>query len=176
MKKRVVFLDKDGVIVDYSLYSEHKIIPTHQILEKEALEGLRYIIDRGYDIIIISNQPWISKNLISKEEVENGFQILIKKLKFHGIEILDYYYCPHQTSDKCYCKKPSPFFIYKAAEKYDINLFESFFVGDSESDIIAGQRAGLKTIRVETGCGKDFSNNTKSDFIIKNLNEIWRII
>jgi len=170
---KVFFIDKDGTLVDNSGYPDK--IPRDELLRKEVVEGLRYMGEKGYKIIIISNQPWIAKNIIKLEEVEEIFKSLIKKLKERGIEIDDYFYCPHQSSDKCECKKPKPKMIFDAENKHKIDLNNSFIVGDMDIDIEFGKRAGIKTILVKTGRGKDFLDSNP-DYVIENINEIFKII
>lgn len=171
---KAFFIDKDGTIVDNSKYP--KIIPSDEILEDKVIEGLRYLEEKDYKLIIISNQPWISKGKMSKDEVEDIFKSLVKKLKDKGIKIEDYFYCPHKNEDECLCRKPKPGMILKAAEKHNIDLEKSFMIGDTDKDIIAGKEAGIKTILVETGHDKKFKSIVSPTYILKNLNEIARIL
>lgn len=172
--KRGIFLDKDGTLVDNSKYPE--IIPSDKILEDEILEGLKYAQQKEYKLIIVSNQPFIAKGRLTKEETENIFKSVVSKLKEKGIIIDDYFYCPHQSSDNCSCKKPKPTLIFEAAKKHNIDLSKSFIVGDMDADILAGKNAGLKSVLVLTGNGKDFLGKVDADYVIKNLNEISKII
>ena len=171
---KAVFLDKDGTIVDNSSYP---IIPRDNLLENEVLDGLKYLQERGFTLIIISNQSWISKGLLTKKEVEHIFARLIGKLWGKGIIIHDYFYCPHKSSDNCVCKKPKPHMIFQAARKHKIDLTKSYLVGDMHKDIITGNLAGVKTILVKTGCYVDENNMApKPDYVIKNLNYINEVI
>lgn len=173
---KAFFIDKDGTLVDNSGYPD--IIPSDEILYEDVIEGLRHIQIKGYKIIIVSNQPWIAKGKMSREEVEDVFKSLIEKLSERKIKIDDYYYCPHQSSDNCDCKKPSPKMIFEAARKHNIHLIESYTVGDMDSDIYAGINAGTKTILVKTGRGKDFIGklNDKVYKTLNNLNEIRDVL
>lgn len=174
MKKRAIFIDKDGVLVDNSGYPE--IIPTDKLLENDILEGLKYIKKKAYKIIIVSNQPWIAKNRISFEKIISLFDSVVNQLKQKHIFIDDYVFCPHQTSDNCNCKKPKPKMILDMSKKYDIDLINSYMIGDMDLDILTGKSAGTKTVLVLTGKGKEYQEKTNADYIIKNLNEIQRII
>lgn len=173
MGDKAFFLDKDGVLVDNSWYPS--IIPSDKILESDVLSGLKYIQERGYKLIIISNQPWIANGRKTQEEIEKTFINLKEKFLSFGIKINDYFYCPHQSSDKCECKKPKTGLIREVLKKYDINFLDSFMVGDTDLDIIFGKNIGVKTVLVLTGRGKDFQNSG-SDYIIKNLNCVNKII
>ena len=173
---KAFFIDKDGTLVDNSGYP--KIIPTDKVLYSDVIGGLINIQKKEYKIIIFSNQPWVAKGRMSKEEVEEVFKNLIKKLSEKGIFVSDYFYCPHQSSDNCECKKPKPKMLFDAAKKHNIDLKESYTIGDMDDDIFAGINAGTKTILVKTGRGKDFVNDIgdKVDKILNNINEINSII
>ena len=171
---KAFFIDKDGTLIDNSKYPE--VVPTDELMEDDVLEGLKHIQSRGYKLIIISNQPCIAKRLKTKEEVEDIFKRIVSRLKEKGIYIDDYFYCPHQSSDNCDCKKPSPTLILQAAKKHNIDLSKSFIMGDMDADIIAGKNAGLKSILVLTGRGKDYKEGVEADYTIKNTNEVKNII
>jgi D-glycero-D-manno-heptose 1,7-bisphosphate phosphatase len=173
MGERVFFLDKDGVLVDNSNYPP--IIPSDNILEREILDGLKYIQEKGYKLIIISNQPWIAKGKRTQEEIEEIFINLKENFLSFGIKIDDYFYCPHQSSDNCECKKPKTGLIKKVLEKYQVDFTNSFMVGDMDLDILFGKNIGVKTILVLTGNGNDFKNSNP-DYIIKNLNCVNKIM
>lgn len=170
------FIDKDGTLVNNSGYP--KIIPSDVLLENDVLKGLKHIQEKGYKIIIISNQPWIAKGRATLKEIDEIFVRLKNKLAQKGIKIDDYYYCPHQSSDYCECKKPLPKMILDAAQYHKIDLSQSYTVGDMDDDILAGLAAGTKTILVKTGRGGDFVSvlYDKVDKILNNLNEIYLVI
>lgn len=166
-----VFIDKDGTLVDNSKYPK---IPTDDLLDN-LIDGLKYIKERGYKLIIISNQPWIAKGEATFEEVDSVFKALVLKLRQEGVEIDDYFFCPHQSSDECQCKKPKHKLIFDAAVKHQISIQNSFMIGDMDADIGLGKNAGLKTILVKTGRGSDFLN-AGADFVIENINQVREII
>jgi len=172
--KGAIFLDKDGTLVDNSKYPE--VIPSDEILENDVIEGLKYLQNKGYRLIIVSNQPSIAKGRLTKEEIENIFKSVVSKLNEKGVIIDDYFYCPHQSSDNCMCKKPKPSMILEAAKKHDIDLLSSYIIGDMDADVLAGKNAGVKSILVMTGNGKDFVGKVNADYVIKNLNEINKVI
>tara|TARA_Y100000310_G_scaffold335438_1_gene417523 strand:+ start:6317 stop:6853 length:537 start_codon:yes stop_codon:yes gene_type:complete len=176
---KAFFIDKDGTLTNYNVYSNPalaKEVLEDEIIFDQIVDGLKHIQKKGYKLIIISNQPWISRGVVNYDDMEKLFQNLIKVLGNHGVKIDDYFYCPHQTLDNCECKKPKPKMILDAAKKYKINLKESYFVGDMDLDILAGQNAGTKTILVLTGCGNEFKNIVNPTYILKNLNHIKEII
>ncbi len=93
------------------------------------------------------------------------------QLNLHGITLDDCFYCPHSPESNCSCRKPGTKMIEEAVRKWDVNVKESFFIGDKESDIKAGEKSGLKTILVSEN-EKEFGQ----DFRVKNLVEAAGII
>jgi len=171
---KAFFLDKDGTLVDNSQFPE--VMPSHYILTEDILDGLKYIQNLGYKLIIFSNQSGIAKGRLSVEEVEEIFKILISKLAKEGIIINDYIYCPHQKSDNCDCKKPKLKLIFESSKKHNLDLEKCFFVGDGKRDIMAGKNAGMKTILVLTGMGNHYKDIVDADYVLENLNEIMSIL
>jgi len=171
---KAIFLDKDGTLVDNSGYPT--IIPTDKLLYHDILVGLSWLQQQGYVLILISNQSWIAKGRLSQTEVQMIFSSVWQQLRQAGILIKDMFYCPHASWDNCSCRKPLPKLILKAVKKHGIDLSKSYMVGDMEDDILAGQRAGVKTILVQTGCGKKYVSTVIPDFIISNLNHIHEVI
>jgi D-glycero-D-manno-heptose 1,7-bisphosphate phosphatase len=169
---KVFFIDKDGTLVDNSNYPE--IIPSDELLPN-VLDGLRLINRKNFKIIIVSNQPWISKGRADREEIERIFSSLINQLKKEEVIIHDYIYCPHKSLDNCNCKKPKTGMFEEMAKKHNIDVSSSYMVGDMDVDILAGKRIGAKTVLVRTGRGKDFEN-IGADFVIDNLNKIGEVI
>jgi histidinol-phosphate phosphatase family protein len=178
---KAVFLDRDGVInreVDVL-----RSLKQLRLLPRVA-QAVRQLNKLGFLIIVVTNQPVIARGWLTKKGLEKIHQVLIERLAKKGARIDAIYYCPHHPNAnlkkyrrRCQCRKPNIGLIKKAVKKFKINVKESFMVGDGTGDILAGQRAGLKTILVETGyAGKDGKYDIKPDFIIKNLNEAIKII
>lgn len=171
---KAIFLDKDGTLVDNSGYPA--IIPTDKLLYQDILVGLSWLQQQGYILILISNQSWIAKGRLSHAKVQAIFSSVQQQLQQNGILITDVFYCPHSRTDACLCRKPQPGLILRAAEKYGIDLRQSYMVGDREDDILAGKRAGVKTILVQTGCGENYTSPIIPDFIVLSLNHIQETI
>ena len=146
---KAVFLDRDGVINnDLDHYYVYK--PDDIIINPGIPELLKNLYDRGFLLIIISNQGGISKGIYSQEDVENTNKKILELLRNYKIEFAEIYYCPHyQQIEKCICKKPDSLMIEKALSRFKINPSLSYFIGDRDTDIEAGKKMGLKTIRVE---------------------------
>ena len=150
--KKVVFLDRDGVInrdsPDYiKSWSEFEFIPG-------SLEAIRQLTASGFAIIIITNQSAINRRFISKKELEHMHRLMDKNVRSHGGRIDDIFYCPHLPTDGCDCRKPKPGMIYSARDAYQIDLASSILIGDSVKDIACARNAGCgQAVLVRTGYG-----------------------
>lgn len=171
--RKAIFLDKDGTLVDNSLYPV--VIPSDKILKNEIVDGLLYLQKKGYVFIIISNQSWIAKGRMTMSEVEAVFRSVCLQLEAYGIFITAYYYCPHQRSDNCQCKKPKTYLVEKAALEHDLDLSQSFMIGDMDDDIVMGKAMGLKTVQVLTGKSM-FRLESCADYVIQNINNVREVI
>lgn len=135
---KIAFLDRDGTI--------NKDYPDHEwtnVKEPELLEGsikgIQNLLELGYQIIIITNQYIINDGIISLDDYHHFTEKLIRIFEDNDIHVLDIFYCPHNDSNLCNCKKPKPGMIQKALEKYDIDLSASIYCGDSESDCLLAE-------------------------------------
>lgn len=150
-KMKVAFLDRDGTINRDYLDSEWRIITVPEILDG-SIQGMKYLLKKGYAIIIISNQYIIGEKIISLDQF-NAFNIkLLNMLKNYGISVLDTFYCPHARSEQCDCCKPKTGLIKQAMEKYPkIDLSKSFMSGNSVCDLECAKNAGLKFYGINIG-------------------------
>src|SRR3989338_6764127 len=105
----------------------------HKITEIEflpkAVEGLQKLKGIGFQFIIISNQSGVKRGLFSKEEAEYFHKEVLRRLKKKYITIKDSFFCYHREADDCNCRKPKQGLVFKAAQKFKINLSEGFFIG-----------------------------------------------
>jgi len=148
-----IFLDRDGVInedrKDYvKHWSEFRFI-------KGSLKALRQFQEAGIPVVIISNQSAISRGLITKEKLEALHGRMVKRIQKKGGFLSGIYYCPHHPDDGCTCRKPRTGLLKRAAQELNLDLTQGIFIGDSLKDIQAGQRAGLRTVLVLSGQGKE---------------------
>lgn len=156
--KKALFLDRDGIInVDHGYVykiEDFEFMPNIFNVCKKAS-------DKGYELIVITNQSGIARGKYSIAEFEKLTQWMKDKFTEKGIIIRDVYFCPHhptkginEYADLCKCRKPEPGMIIKAAKEHKINLLESIFIGDKVSDIQAAQAAGIPTrILITNHCG-----------------------
>jgi D,D-heptose 1,7-bisphosphate phosphatase len=160
--KAAVFIDRDGTInrdVPYcSRPDQFELLPT-------VGEAIKLLNEHGYIVVIITNQSGIARGYFSEHNLKD-IHLRMRELlsEYHG-HVDGIYYCPHHPDDRCKCRKPEPAMILQASLKMNINIKESFMVGDSEKDIETGINAGCKaTVKV----GQDEAG-TKADFVSNNL-------
>ena len=147
-KMKAVFIDRDGTIIYDVGYPKE---PDQVEILPEVCTALSSLKDQGFKLIIVSNQSGIGRGILTLEEVELVHQRLISVLGKRGISIDATYYCPHAPEENCICRKPSPEMFFWAAKDLNVDLTNSFMIGDKISDIEAGKKAGCKTILLNSG-------------------------
>jgi histidinol-phosphate phosphatase family protein len=144
-----IFLDRDGTIIEDLGYIRD---PADVVFFPESFNALD-ILQKRFELFIITNQSGISKGITTEKEVITVNDHLVDILKSRNIPVRDVFVCPHVTDENCQCRKPSPFFINKAANQYHLNLSDSFIIGDHPSDVLCGINAGVTPIFLLTGHG-----------------------
>jgi D-glycero-D-manno-heptose 1,7-bisphosphate phosphatase len=145
---KVAFIDRDGTINKDYPDNDWRHIDEPEFLEG-SLMALKEIRKKGYQIIIITNQYLINDGIITLEQYRIFTERLIQQLNNNGIDILDIFYCPHSKDENCNCFKPKTGLVEMAINKYpDIELSNSFFIGDSPSDVELGNKLGIKTLGI----------------------------
>ena len=170
---KAIFLDRDGVI---NKEVSHLSDPDKFVFIEGSIEALKIFKALGYLVIVITNQAGIARGLFNQETLSKIHKKMKRILNENNVIIDDIFYCPHhpEFTGSCNCRKPKPGMIISAQEKYNINLDESFMVGDTLGDIEAGFNAKCKTTLVMTGYGKEEKrkiDKVKPDFIFNNLLE-----
>lgn len=138
---KAVFLDRDGTInvdVDY-LHETEKLVFIEGV--PQALAQLKKM---GYKLVVISNQSGIGRGFYSAKEVEVLHEYMNELLTKQNAQIDAFYYCPHVESDNCNCRKPGIGLIEQAVRDLDIDLEQSYMVGDKESDVLTAIGAGCR--------------------------------
>lgn len=134
-KLKIAFFDRDGTIIEDYPDEEWSSITQPDFLPG-SIETLQQVIQKGYKIIIITNQYLINEGYISIKQYEMINKKMLEELTRHEVEILDVFYCPHGRQEGCTCCKPQTGMIRNAIEKYPaIELGESFIIGDSIVDM-----------------------------------------
>jgi D-glycero-D-manno-heptose 1,7-bisphosphate phosphatase len=174
---KAIFLDKDGTLIPDIPYN---IDPKKIILQDNAVPGLKKLQDDGFIFIIISNQSGVAREYFRENKllaVVNKIQelFIINNLKLDG-----FYYCPHHPEGTspgynidCSCRKPAPGLLLKAGTDHQINLKNSWMIGDILNDVEAGNRAGCKTVLIDNGNETEWLRGQyrNPDLTCKTINE-----
>lgn len=153
-KQKAIFLDRDGTINKYVGFL--RSIDEFALIDGVA-EAIRKINESGYLAIVVTNQPVIARGEVSFEELEGIHNKMETLLGEKGAYLDAIYYCPHhphkgyegecpELKIECDCRKPKPGMLFKAAEDFNIDLSQSWMIGDGENDVKAGINAGCKTV------------------------------
>jgi len=185
MKRKAVFLDRDGVVNQMFYDQEHGTIdsplnPNQFVLMPQVDKLIRTAQKLGYKVIVVSNQPVVAKKKTTKELLDEITKKMFEELKKKKVSLDDVFYCLHHPEAKdpkyrklCQCRKPKPGLILQAAKKYNIDLKKSVLIGDGITDVQAGKNAGCRTILVASDKIdlREFlaKANVKPDFIAKDI-------
>ena len=189
---KAVFLDRDGVINELIYYPEHGIVDSPFTPEQFKLfpwagKSIKKLSKEGYKVVIVSNQPGIAKGYLSREGFGRIREKMSLDLESQGAFLDAEYYCFHHPEAKvkrfkvnCTCRKPEPGLLLKAAEELDIDLSLSWMIGDGLTDVMAGRRAGCRTIllgRMKCDlCSLMDELDARPDFVAKNLIEAVKLV
>jgi len=144
MKKKAVFLDRDGVLNQAVVKEGHPCPPasvSEVVILPGVAEGVQKLKDAGFVLIVVTNQPDVARGATSKAIVEGINGCLAKHMPIDRFIM-----CYHDTADGCDCRKPKPGMLIAGAMEFDVELVSSYMVGDRWRDVEAGRNAGCKTI------------------------------
>ena len=147
--KPAVFLDRDGTLIEDVGTLAH---PEHIRLFPDTIDALQ-TLSRNYVLFVVSNQPGISRGLVTSQQVASINFALDDQFRKKNIRIRKWYICPHQRNENCRCIKPNPFFLQEAASRYGIDLTRSFIIGDHPHDVYTGDTLGVFGLYLLTGHG-----------------------
>ena len=173
MRRRAVFLDRDGVIAVPELrdgrsfaartLAEFRLYP-------EASPSLHKLKRAGFILAVVTNQPDVGHGVIQRCEVDKMHAIIARELPVDLIKV-----CFHRQSDGCRCRKPKPGMLIEAAEELGIDLAQSFMVGDRASDVEAGRAAGCATVFIDLGYDAEHKPKN-ADYVAASIVEATDII
>lgn len=170
MIKRAIFLDRDGVINNV-IIKEGKAFSPRKFEDFKFIDGIKDVLERfrtrGLLNIIVTNQPDVARALMEKKELQKMHNLIRESLPIDDIFI-----CPHDDADNCNCRKPKAGMLFEAAKKWDIDLNESFIIGDSWKDMEAGRNAGCITVLIDS----PYNKQTDSDLRVNELLAVAEII
>lgn len=175
-RRPAVFLDRDGVLTEETGYvdSVEKLC-----IFPYAAGCIRKIHEKGYYAIVITNQSGVARGLFTEERLQEMNRYL---QQYTGVDAV--FYCPHHPEGiveeyrvKCSCRKPEIGMFQNACRRFDIDMTNSYMVGDRAGDIIAGQNVGIKTILLESGYGTArLEEDVTPDYVAGDLRSVLEIL
>jgi D-glycero-D-manno-heptose 1,7-bisphosphate phosphatase len=152
LKRSAVFLDRDGVInenrADYvKRWSEVEFLPA-------VFDALRRLAETDFAIVLVTNQSAVGRGVVSEESARSINRRIVETIRSQGGRVDGSYLCPHHPNDNCECRKPHPGMLFQAADELDLDLGQSYFIGDAITDMQAAEAAGVQGILVLTGRGR----------------------
>jgi D-glycero-D-manno-heptose 1,7-bisphosphate phosphatase len=168
MKRRAVFMDRDGTISEEVGYINH---PSRFRLFPYAKEAIKLLNDNGWLAVVITNQAGVARGYFPEAMIETVHQHLEEELRSEGARVDGIYYCAHHPSvgeppyrQDCDCRKPKPGLINQAAKDLDIELEQSWMIGDRYSDIELAHNAGVRAALVLSGYGRGEWENQRDEW------------
>ena len=177
MKKKAIFLDRDGTINPDPGYidspEKFRIYPAARI-------GLKLLYQNNYLLFVVSNQSGLGRGYFPEESLKAIHEKLEDELLESGVRLAEIVYCPHHPEDGCHCRKPSPYLVMELAERYKIDLAGSYFIGDKVSDVVTGINSGCSSVLLASpeqlpGL-KEMKDWADPDYIAKDLHQAARWI
>ena len=145
MGHKAVFIDRDGTINQNIGYIDH---PDDFHMYPGVVEGIKLLKKYGYKIIVVTNQSGIGRGYFVKEHLDEIHHKMNNEFSDNGTAVDAIYFCPHHPDENCSCRKPKTGLFEQAVEDLDINIEESFIIGDRMLDMEAGDKIGCTTVLV----------------------------
>lgn len=163
-----VFLDKDGTLIPDIPYN---VDPRRITLAPGAVEGLAALSAAGYHLVLVTNQSGIARGFFERSALTAVEARIRSLLAEANVRLAGFYHCPHGPAEGCSCRKPAPGMLHEASAALKLDLARSWLVGDIQTDIEAGVRAGCRTVLVQDGsslCAWP-PQQALPDFVVPNL-------
>lgn len=145
MKNKAVFIDRDGTInIDVHYLDD----PDKFEMYPGVGEGVKRLRDKGFKIIVITNQSGIARGYFTEEQLSDIHEIMKQEFQKFDVTLDGIYYCPHHPDDTCNCRKPNTGLFVKAINEHNIDVKKSYMIGDKILDVSAGRKIGVKTILI----------------------------
>ena len=172
MYNKAVFFDRDNTLLipnaDNYIYRVGDFY-----IPDEFTRALKKLYDQGFKLFVVTNQGRVAMGYMTEKDVKGVHEYLNNHFKNHGFHFEEFVYCPHNPMGNvypynvvCSCRKPKNGMIKRIVSEHSIDTSESWMVGDTERDMIAGNMSGLKTILVRTGIKQ---NSENADFVVDDL-------
>ena len=154
-KNKAVFFDRDGTLnVDIAYL--HR--PEDFVWIEDAREAIKYVNDKGYLAIIVTNQSGVARGYYPEEDIKEVYDWMNRELAKIGAHLDALFYCPHHPQGKipaytkiCSCRKPDTGMVDEACLRFNIDRSKSYFVGDGDRDLECAHKAGVQGIKYVSG-------------------------
>lgn len=175
MKRRAVFLDRDGVISKNIWRDKQWRAPINFeefCLLPDVADSIHKLKEMGFFCIVVTNQPEVGSGEISESELLKMHRFILRYTK-----IDDIYACTHIKNENCYCRKPRPGLVHEAADKWEIDTNKSYMIGDRFSDIKAAEAVGCQPILViSEATNKDGVDLESKTFVATSISKAVNLI
>ena len=161
MGNKAVFIDRDGTINIDGPYLDN---PDRFEMYPGVGEGIKKLKDDGFKIIVMTNQSGIARGYFTEEVLMSIHKTMAIKFDAFDVKLDGVYYCPHHPDDNCNCRKPNTGLFENAIEEHDIDVNQSYMIGDKILDVCAGQKIGVKTILIPEAHARDEFLSTKNEW------------
>jgi D-glycero-D-manno-heptose 1,7-bisphosphate phosphatase len=170
---RAIFIDRDGTISEEVGYMYHaglyKLFPW-------AAPAIRRINENGMKAVLITNQSGVGRGYFEEKTVGEVHGLLCADLARSNAKLDAIYYCPHSPGDSCDCRKPQPGLLIRAKHELNIDLSQSYVIGDKHTDVETAYAVGAKSVLVLTGYGRRQLDEHRNDelqptYVAENLME-----
>ncbi len=162
--RRAIFIERDGILNHYRIENNHPIppnCPAELRIKTDAIPLIRSLKTSGFTLIVITNQPGISRGYMFWKNID----LIHKRLKEEFL-LDDIFVCPHDENDGCNCKKPKLGLFIEAVYKWQINISESIIISDKWQDAQSARMLGCLSVIINSPW---ISSNSRYDFLVPNL-------
>ncbi|MFH1003169.1 MAG: HAD family hydrolase [Chloroflexota bacterium] len=173
MMNQAVFLDRDGTMARDAHYCR---CPEDFELFPNTAGGIRLLHQHRFEVIVITNQSGVGRGFLTEETLGRIHDKMQADLARQGARVDAIYYCPHHPEDDCDCRKPKTKLVQQAAREHDIDLGQSFVVGDLPMDIELGRAIGARTVLVTGSLSPAEIDRLKPDAVCSDVLEAARTI
>ncbi len=171
--RKVVFFDRDGTLIIDKIYLND---PRQIEYLPGVFEGLRKLRDIGFEFIVVTNQSGVPRGLVDINNLHKIHGVIRSDMAQNGVDILNFYYAPFLVESNHPMRKPNPGMILAGASDFNVECKKSWMVGDRQTDIEAGAKAGLRNIFLKGTEDHDPSVVPKADFVAENFLEVCEFI
>jgi D-glycero-D-manno-heptose 1,7-bisphosphate phosphatase len=168
-RKNILLLDRDGVLNERAPVTQYIKQPEDVVMIEDTCQALEFLAAQGFTFIVISNQAGVGRGEMPESEVELVNARIVGELKSRGVEILDFFVCPHAWDKGCLCRKPAPGLFYEAAKRHKFLLEHVAYVGDDERDVLAATAAGALPVLLT---GDSMTSNVTAAFQSSSLTDL----